>query len=137
LDAELVSFIESFEPSENWGFRHIDSHLLDKSLLIASQINHNIQVVPKISVDTWVLFIALLPYTNSLDVIADLCDIIPNFLTKIIQNNSSSPSVISARQLCLDRLNILVRLPLHKTVFTKDTINVINGALKAFNGIND
>lgn len=136
LKSELISFIESLEPSESWGFKAIDPELLKISLNIASQIKGNIHSVPKVGTDTWILFIALLPYTNSLDVLSDICEIIPNFIQKIINSKNTDISVSSARQLCLDRLNILVRQPLHKSVFDQKNIRILNNAIKAFHGNN-
>lgn len=136
MSKEARKFIQILEEREDWGFKKYGSDMLYKADKCAKAIIEDVHAASMVPVKTWVLFIALLPFQQSLDALSDLSLVLPRVLKEIVflDQITQDETILLSRHTVLERLNILVRRELHSSVLTAARKQAINLALGQIHG---
>lgn len=125
------------EQRESWGFKQDSLETLERAKKLSSMILTDVRASSLVPTEIWTLFVALLPYSDSLDAISDLSLVLPNIIKKIIVTKPHREDVAAARQVTIERLNQLLRRNLHNGILTERRRTAITIALRYANGDNE
>ncbi len=128
-----TDFIRIMESRESWGFKGHDEYLM-KARRLASMILKDVRASSRVPVEVWALFIAMLPYSDSLDALSDLSLVLPNIIKKIITIKTDRDDLDTARIITIERLNQLLRKKLHNAVLNEQRRAAIQIALRYADG---
>jgi hypothetical protein len=132
----VQEFIDLLENNETWGFKSLGEEFMERADTYAAVIIEDVHSASRVPVETWALFSAMLPFGKSLNVLSDLALVLPEIVKKIVllDQKTDSEDVLIARNVILERLNILVRKELHNQILTSDRKTAIRKALGQING---
>lgn len=125
---EFITLIERIRDAEvGWCLRD-DLQLRAREL--SALILRDAVAASRVPLEIWVVFIGLQPYDDSLNTLADLNEVIPQSLKKITEIDSPTALLRHARDVILERLNILTRRQIHSELFDRTRLKRIDALLK-------
>ena len=132
---DAQTLIKILESRETWVFGEVDESLYARAKQLAAKIVTDVHAAKSVPIHSWLLFVAHLPYGESLEALSDLALVLPRVLEQMVQpQTGESIRVNTARHLLIERLNILLRQQLHHDILTQQRRDVINTVLRAYRG---
>jgi hypothetical protein len=135
---EAKNFIDAIERREEWTVSQHGAQLQKRAFELADKILVDTHSAREVPAHTWILFLAVLPFSKSLSALSDLSLLLKGVLNEIVKINDDDPDdVLIGRDVIIGRLNILLRKDLHDSVLTEQRRATINSILGLMNGSND
>ena len=132
---DAKNFIDAIERREEWTVDRYGQQLQQRAFQLADKILIDTHTAREVPAHTWVLFLAILPCSKSLDALSDLSLLLKDVLNAIVQINDDDPEdVVIGRNIIIGRLNTLFRKDLHDAVLTEHRRAAINSILGMLNG---
>lgn len=135
MQEDAQKFIELLESKENWGFSVFGTEFMKEADRLSGLVLKNIRATSQVPTQKWLVFLALLPMSKSLVTLSDLSLVLPNYLKEMTSQSYKKDSPEGrARQVIIERLNVLVRRELHTEILTARRKEAINAALRYTDG---
>lgn len=114
---DINEFLEILERRESWTVNQ-DPGLLNRCLVIVDRILAQPELTKRIPFDTWLVFMASLPYKLSIICLARLGDTIENLIPQLIRPQIGANLLNESRMIMIHRCNIIVRKELQQDLFS-------------------
>jgi hypothetical protein len=114
---DINDFLAILERRESWTVNQ-DADLLKRCLTIVERIMSQPEQTVKIPFDSWLIFMASLPYKLSIVCLARLGETMDDVIPKLIRPQLKTNVLNESRMIMIHRCNIIVRKELQQDLFS-------------------